>query len=77
MTGRTEEERCNCGGVIVFDDENGVAHCYRCGSHESYTTPALRERLRLTVARYRRALEIIAGGDGDPQIIAQQEIERD
>jgi hypothetical protein len=40
----TEEERCSCGGVIVFDDENGIAHCYSCQSHESYTTPALRER---------------------------------
>lgn len=31
------EERCNCGGLIIFDDDNGVARCPDCGSRESYT----------------------------------------
>jgi hypothetical protein len=35
------EELCNCGGVLVFDDETGRASCPDCGSREAYTTPAL------------------------------------
>ena len=33
-------------------------------------------KLKLILTRYRRALEIIAGGDGDLRVIAQQEIDR-
>ena len=41
------EELCDCGGVIIFDDQNGVAHCNSCGSRESYTTtPAMRAKAR-------------------------------
>lgn len=36
MSEPTEADRCNCGGMVTFDDFEGVARCQRCGSAESY-----------------------------------------
>ncbi len=27
---------CDCGGRLFYDDVEGTAHCYDCGSHERY-----------------------------------------
>ncbi len=34
-----DSERCDCGATLIFDDENGIAHCPSCKSHESYIPP--------------------------------------
>lgn len=54
-----DEVRCDCGEILIFDDENGIASCPNCKSYESYIPPRnkqeeKRAKLRL-VAKERYA----------------------
>lgn len=35
----TDEEHCDCGGRLVFDDDAGTAYCPSCKSSEKYIPP--------------------------------------